>query len=221
MSIGLFLLVAIAVLILFGVAQRVLDKLRLTDRQAILFAALIFLGGLIPDIRVAPLFSFNIGGALVPLALCVYLLIKADTTWETVRALLSTLITGAAVFLLGRFLPSEPDAMLIDPSYLYGLAAGFFAFLFGGSRRGAFVSGALGVLLADTFQATLNWRQGIMQPLTLGGAGAMDAVIISSFIAVLLSELVGELIERSYRGTHRDEGRAFEDGEFVRGEKRK
>ena len=221
MSIGLFLLIAVAVLILFGVTQRVLDKLRLSDRGALLFAALIFLGGLIPDIRVTPLLSVNIGGALVPLALCAYLLVKADTPWEKIRALLASIISGGLVFLMGRFLPSEPDAMWIDPNYLYGIGAGLCAFVFGGSRRGAFVAGVLGVLLADTLQAVLNWNQGIMQPLALGGAGALDAVIIAGLVAVLLAELVGELLERFVRGTHREESRTFEDGELVGKERRK
>ena len=41
MSIGLILLIVAGVLVLFGVGQRVLDKLRLTDKQALLFIALL------------------------------------------------------------------------------------------------------------------------------------------------------------------------------------
>ena len=40
MSIGTILLIAAGLLILFGAGQRVLDRLRLTDRQALLFIAL-------------------------------------------------------------------------------------------------------------------------------------------------------------------------------------
>ena len=39
MSVGLILLAVVGILILFGVAQRVLDRLRLTDRQALVFTA--------------------------------------------------------------------------------------------------------------------------------------------------------------------------------------
>ncbi len=221
MSIGLILLIVVAVLIMFGVAQRVLDKLRLTDRQAILFVALIFVGGLIPDIQVTPLFSFNIGGALVPLALCVYLWIKADTAWERVRSLLAACLTGAAVFFLGRLLPNEPETMGFDPNYIYGIAAGLLAFVFGGSRRGAFIAGVLGVMLADTAQAVINWSQGIAQPLALGGAGALDAVVISGILAVLLAELLGELLERGVRGSQGDPEREFSGGELRRRDRRK
>lgn len=221
MSIGLILLIVVAVLVLFGVAQRVLDKLRLTDRQAILFVALIFIGGLIPDIQITDMLRVNIGGCLVPLGLCVYLFIKAGTAWERVRSILAALLSGTAVFFLGRLLPNEPEAMWFDPNYIYGIAAGLIAFLFGGSRRGAFIAGVLGVLLADTAQAILNWNMGIRQPLNLGGAGALDAVVLSGLIAVLLSELIGELVERGTRGKQRDRKREFRDGEFVQKEKRK
>ena len=42
MSLGMILLVVLALLILFGVLQRVLDRMALTDRQALLLVALIF-----------------------------------------------------------------------------------------------------------------------------------------------------------------------------------
>ena len=91
MSIGLILLIVVTLLVLFGVAQRVLDRLRLTDRQALLFVGLLFVGGLLPDIPVTPMLSVNIGGALVPLGLCIYLLAKAGSRQEVVRALIASL----------------------------------------------------------------------------------------------------------------------------------
>ncbi len=221
MSIGLILLIVVAILILFGVAQRVLDKLRLTDRQALLFVGLIFVGGLIGEIPLGPMLAVNLGGAVVPLILCVYLLIKAGTAWEKWRAVIAALITGAAVWLLGRYFPNEPETMPFDINYLYGLVAGVVAYIFGRSRRGAFIAGTLGVMLADILQAVINWSQGISQRLVLGGAGAVDVIVISGLVAVLLAELVGELIERMSRGNDKPKDRRFEDGEFVRGEKRK
>ena len=44
------------------------------------------------------------------------------------KALVAALITAIAVYLLGRYLPSAPDAVLMDPSYAYGAAAGIIAF---------------------------------------------------------------------------------------------
>lgn len=214
MSIGLILPVVAGILVLFGVAQRVLDRLRLTDRQALLFAALIFIGGLLPDIPVTPRLSVNIGGALVPLGLCAYLLVKADTTKERARALAASVLTGIAIYAMGRLLPDEPERAFMNYNILYGLAGGVAAYLFGRSRRGAFIAGALGAIIADVWSAVEVWRSGVNQPLSLGGAGALDVVMTSALTAVLLAELVGELLERASRGRRRDEDRVFENGEF-------
>ena len=50
MSFGMIALLVLSLLTLFGLGQRVLDRLRLTDRQALLFIGLIFVGGWIPSI---------------------------------------------------------------------------------------------------------------------------------------------------------------------------
>ena len=205
MSFGFILLIVVGILVMFGVGQRALDRLRLTDKQAMLFVALIIVGGVIPDIQVTPLFAFNIGGALIPLGLAVYLIAKAETAWEKWRSLIAAVLAGAAVFLLGRMLPAEPEQTQIDPNYLYGISAAVVAYVFGRSRRASFIAGVLGVMLADTAQAVINWNQGIDQTLILGGAGAFDAVVIAGVLAVLLAELFGELIERVMRGAHTGE----------------
>jgi len=220
MTTGLILLVIAGVLVLLGVGQRVLDKLRLTDRQALLFIALIIAGGFIPDIPVTQQFAFNIGGALIPLGLSIYLWIKADSTGERVRAIAAALVTGAAVYFLGRLMPDEPEEIIIDPGYMHGLAAGVIGYIFGKSRRGAFIAGVVGVMLSSVFTAVQVWNQGIRQRLVLGGAGAFDVIVISGLVAVLLSELIGEVFERIRRGRQRPM-REFKNGEFIRREPEK
>lgn len=217
MSVGMIALMALALLILFGVAQRVLDRMRLTDRQALVVVAAIFVGGFIPDIPLG-MVTINIGGCIIPLAVCVYLFIKADTGKERIRALVGAVITGIAVYLLGRFLPSEPEQIIIDPNYVYGLVAGCVAYLAGRSRRSAFISGVLGVILADIAVAVVNWSMGINQPLHLGTAGALDAVVISGLLAVLLAEFIGEALERLTTGRAKSE---HEDGAIEGGRRNK
>jgi len=217
MTIGFILLIITGLLILFGVGQRVLDRLRLTDRQAIVFIVLIIAGGFIPEIAVTERFSFNLGGALIPLALCVYLWFKADTALERARCLIASVITGIAVWLLGRYMPADPSALPMDPGWAYGIAAGLIAWVFGRSRRGAFIAGTLGVMLADVGSWMYVRSMGVDQSLALGGAGGFDVTVIAALLAVLVSELVGELVERVKRGRQMPT-REFKNGEFVRRE---
>ncbi len=205
MSIATLLLTAVAVLIFFGVLQRVLDRMYLTDRAALLLVAAMFIGTLLPNLSVGRV-QINLGGAVIPLGVCLWLLIRADTAKERLRACLGAVITGGAVFALSRLLPNEPEQMLVDPMLLYGLAGGVIACLLGRSRRGAFICGAVGVMLADVANAVINWTQGVDQTLVLGGAGLADGVVISAVLAVLLTELVGEMMERISRGRRAAKG---------------
>lgn len=195
MSIGMIILVALALLILFGVMERVLDRMALTDKQALILVAAVFIGGLLPDFTFGPV-TLNPGGALVPFGVCIYLLIHAGTGKERGRALLSALLTAAAVYAISIFFPAEPETMPFDPLMLYGLSGGLIAWILGRSRRSAFISGILGVTLADIITNVMLWRRGIQQTLHLGSAGALDAVVISGLTAVLLCELLGEIMER-------------------------
>ena len=219
MTIGMIILIVVAILILLGVGQRVLDRMRLNDKLALLFIALIIGLGFVPDIRVTDVFAFNLGGAVVPLALCIYLFARADTAWERWRSILASLVTGAAIFAIGMFAPDEPETITVDPILLYGLAAGLIAYIFGRSRRCAFIAGVIGMMLSDTANAIYVWSKGVPQDFVLGGAGALDGIVIAGIVAVLLAELLGEIIERMKRGTKRPT-REFRNGEFVKEEHR-
>ena len=58
---------------------------------------------------------------------------------------------------------------------------------------------------------------GADQHLVLGGAGGYDVIVIAGLLAVLLSELIGELFERAKRGRQKPT-REFVNGDFVRRE---
>lgn len=203
MSLAMLLLTVVAVLIYFGVLERVLDRMRLRDRTALMLVIAMFVGTLLPNVTAGRV-SVNIGGAVIPLGVCAYMLISSGSARAALRSLAGTVMTTAAVWALGTLLPDEPEAMLIDPNLLYGLAGGVIACLLGRSRRSAFICGVAGVLLADVVSAVLVWRQGTDQQLILGGAGIADASVLAGVIAVLLSELVGEIRERLSRRKERN-----------------
>lgn len=203
MSIGMILLLVLGLLILFGVLQRVLDRMALTDRQALLCVAAIFIGGWLPSIPLG-LIELNIGGALIPFIVCVYLLLHAGTAKERVRALVASFLTAASIYALNLLIPADPIAMpMLDPMILCGIAGGVIAWLLGRSRRSAFIAGVLGVIIADLVSGVSLWMKGISQTVALGGAGALDAVVIAGITGVLMCELAGEIMERIATGRAR------------------
>ena len=199
MSIGMILLLALSLLILFGVLQRVLDRMALTDREAIACAAAIFIGGWLPDLTFG-MVTLNIGGAVIPLIVCVYLILNADTSKEKIRSVFASVLTAAAITAISMLFPADPTSMPFDPMILYGVSGGIIAWLLGRSRRSAFIAGILGVLLADLASGISVWMRGVNQHVHLGGAGALDAIVLSGVIAVLMCELVGEAMERIHTG---------------------
>lgn len=207
LPIGLILLIVVSLLIYLGVAHRVLDRMRLSDRAALAILAAMVLGSLI-DIPIPAgrtLVSLNVGGALVPLCLAIYLLVTAGERREKGRALLATLVTGTVVYAIGTFLMrglQEPAGRfeVLDIAWLYPLAAGVTAYAVGRSRRAAFVSAALGVLLADVFQFFRLARAGLPGVIHVGGAGTFDVVVMAALFAVLLAEIIGEARERLQGG---------------------
>jgi len=218
MPLGLTLLVVATILVLFGVGQRMLDRMRLSDKTAVLFMVAIFIGSLIPDIPLGRDLFINIGGAVVPLILVIYLFVKAGTGMEKARAAIAAILSGLGVYLAGRYMPSEPETIIIDPNYAYGIIAGVIGYLFGRSRRASFIAGVLGVILADLAQAIENILLGIPTRIRLGGAGAVDTVVIAGFLAVILVEVVGELRERIQGGTAK-KSMVYQQGEFMRRER--
>lgn len=197
MTPGMLLLILLAIGVFCGLLQRVLDRMYLTDRQALVIVALMLVGTFIPNIDLGSV-AVNIGGA-IPIGICVYLVWKADSAPERMRALIGSLITACAVFFLSIMLPTEAEALLIDPLWLYGLSGGVIAWLSGRSRRSAYICGTLGILIADCLNAGYASMQGYTAELVIGGGGIADAMVISGVFAVLICELVGEAMERLVR----------------------
>ena len=71
------------------------------------------------------------------------------------------------------------------------------------------------------FKSARHWAEELIRQAVEPGARVIDATMGNGYDTQWLAELVGEIIERMARGTHRDEERVFEDGDFVKRGERK
>ncbi len=205
MPVGMIILLVISVLVFLGLTQRVLDRLQLTDRTALLFIGAMIVGGAIPALPLTSNLSINIGGGIIPVVLVIYLFVKAGTTAEKSRAAIAILITAVVVYGVLKIFPVEPTyAFLLDPLYIVALAAGVVGYLSGRSRRSAFMAGVGAMVLNDIVTRLELWFTGGTSKLVIGGAGIFDAVLISGLIALGLAELIGEIRERLAGGPSMD-----------------
>lgn len=204
---GLIALVVVSILIYFGVAHRVLDRLRLSDKAALAVIAAIIVGSFI-DIPITSRITINLGG-IIAVGLAVYILIGAGTALEKIRAIIAAAVTALVLFLAGRFLGAQPEQIFIDPIYIYPLTAGIVGYLAGRSRRGAFFAAVFGVLALDVGQYIYLVTNNVRGTVAIGGAGAFDSLILAGLLAVFLAELIGETLER-IQGGPETEGRPEE-----------
>ncbi len=198
-SIPVLILMTLLAMVFLGLLHRVLDRMRLTKGQALAVLGLMLVGGFAPDIVLGRGLAFNVGGALIPLGVSVYLLATADSRLEKIRGMLAAVIAALAVWSLELLLPGQPGVgwLDIDPLYLPPLVAGLVAYLLGRSRRAAFIGGVLGIILLDTGLWAWNLIAGRpMGTVVLGGGGVFGAVVVAGVFAVLLAELIGEIRER-------------------------
>ncbi len=204
MSISLIILSALIILIMFGAGQRILDQMRLSDKQAILVLVSIVIGLLIPPIYIGKYFCFSIGGFLIPFILCMYMLISAGWHRDLLRAFIGTILVAGIIYALDWILPSRSETdTIIDPMYVYGIVAGIVAYTLGRSRRNAFVCSVLGISLAMTVQCIVNACLKAPTVLGLGVGGAFGTIIISTIISVGLCEFLG----RAFESAKKDEGK--------------
>lgn len=203
LPLGTIVLVAASILVYFGLAQRLLDRMRLTDKSALAIMAVLIVGSFIdiPLMRGNTEISVNVGGALVPIGLAIYLLSKAGTTKELVRSLIAAAATTAAIYFLGSVvMKGDPGEGIIDPLYIYPLVGGTVAYILGRSRRAAFIAATMGVLFLDIIHMVWLFTTGIPGTVNIGGGGAFDSIVVAGLVAVLLAEVIGETRERLQGG---------------------
>ncbi len=129
--------------------------------------------------------AINVGGAVIPILVSLYLLFKYDL-W--IRAAIAT----ACVALIAHRLAIPVHGVgIAEPVFVPPLATAVVAMLISRTYAAplAYVSGSLGVLIgADLLN--LDKVRGLGAPVaSIGGAGTFDGIFLTGVIAVLLASL--------------------------------
>lgn len=129
--------------------------------------------------------AINVGGALIPMAMSLYLLVRFGI-W--VRGLAAVAIVALVCHAIARPIPGLGIAL---PALVPGLVAGVTALLFSRTKAApiAYVSGSLGVLIgADLLN--LDKLKTMGAPVaSIGGAGTFDGIFLAGVIAVIIASL--------------------------------
>lgn len=131
--------------------------------------------------------AVNVGGAVIPTLLCLYLLLK---NWIWGSAAIATLIVTIACYLLAQPVPGIGIALpFLAPPIIAAMAALLVART--NVAAVAYISGSLGTLIgADLLN--LGRIQGLGAPVvSIGGAGTFDGIFLTGIMAVLLASFTG------------------------------
>lgn len=205
MSVSLIIISVLILLVMFGAGQRILDNMRLSDKEALIILIAICIGLLIPPIWIGPYFCFSIGGFLIPFAISIYLLFSCGWSRDLLRVIFGTLIIGGIIYGLQWLLPADPEDVLIDNMYIYGIVAGVIAYILGRSRRNAFVSCLFGLVLVDLVQWICNFATNTPSILGLGVGGVFGTYVVAIIVSVALCEFLGRCFETASKGKEKKE----------------
>ena len=136
--------------------------------------------------RAGTVIAVNVGGAVIPVILSLYLIAKN-------RLFLKSLVAvGVVTAIVYRMAYPVPGVGIATPSFIPPLVAAIVALVI--SRRQAaplaYIAGSMGTLVgADLLN--LGKVQGLGAPIaSIGGAGKFDGIFLTGIIAVLLASVV-------------------------------
>lgn len=164
---------------------------RLPPEQILSHHVIRFFGSryVIPEVVAWPgtVVAVNVGGAVLPVILSVYLIVKNRMYGE------SLLATGIVTYVVHRLAYPVPGLGIATPSFVPPLVTTVVALVV--SRRHAaplaYAAGSLGTL-AGADLLNLGKLKGLGAPVaSIGGAGKFDGIFLTGLIAVLLAALVG------------------------------
>jgi len=162
------------------VYRKELDYYEEPDQSAVLLNR--FFGIKIPEIK-ERIIAINVGGAILPGLLCLYLLPRVNLS----SAMLATAITTMFSFYLSK--PVKGIGIVI-PAFIPPIIAAIAALVFAGRADApavAYISGVLGTLIgADLLRLNQIKRFGLSF-LSIGGAGVFDGIFVVGIISVILA----------------------------------
>lgn len=142
----------------------------------------------IPMVAEAPgtIIAVNVGGAIVPTLLSIYLIIKNKLG---INAVMAIGVVAAVVHMLAR---PVPGLGIAEPAFVPPVVAAITALVISRAQATplAYAAGSLGTLIgADLLN--LDKLQGLGAPVAaIGGAGKFDGIFLAGLVAVLLTSLI-------------------------------
>ncbi len=141
--------------------------------------------------------AINLGGAVIPILLSLYLLVK-NQVW--LPSLVATAVVSAVCFAVAR---PVPGAGITIPVFIPPIAACAVSCIVAwrNAPAVAYISGSLGTLIGADLM-NLGAIRGLGTPVaSIGGAGTFDGIFVTGIGAVVLASIIGSLSSNTAHDT--------------------
>ncbi len=136
--------------------------------------------------------AINLGGAVIPIALSLYLLFK-NAIW--LPAIVATVVVSAVCYSVAT--PVQ-GAGIVIPLFIPPLVACAVSCIVAWREAApvAYVSGSLGTLIGADLMNLDSIRNLGTPVASIGGAGTFDGIFVTGIFAVILASIIGAIGER-------------------------
>ena len=181
---AIFLLFATLIGSIFNIPIAELPPERVASDQVIDFFGMRYIVPIVSDWR-GTVVSVNVGGAVIPTLMSIYLLVKREL-W--VRGLVATAIVALVIHWMADPVPGLGIAV---PVFMPVLVTAIVAVILSREESAplAYIAGSLGTLIGADL-TNLDKVRGLGAPVaSIGGAGTFDGIFLTGILAVLLASL--------------------------------
>lgn len=189
MIIGLVLCGLVAVLLFFGVAERVFKSFGIAYWLAFVLVAVLIGSAFIPSFKIGAV-SFNVAGFVAPLVFAVIFIVLCVRTREITHALVA--FTAVAALFVAVWLLIEPITNDTVTVIIAGFLCGATAFLVAKTKLAALAAVFLGMPVGEIVSSTVGvFVYGA--PMRFGSPAMFDAIILAAVFAVVLFEAIAAI----------------------------
>lgn len=194
MSIGLNLLIAIAILVAFGVPEKMLSRMNIRPwaAQVAIFAAIA--GSIIPEFEVMNNIYISLGGALVPLTCAMILLGMNRSIKERLWGVGAALIAAACSYLLGQTLIFHVG--IFSTAHLQGLLVALIAVGLCKTYKSTLFASLIGVLLGNLIPLIVDLFTGGTISLFWGVGEELDMLVVAAAFGTVLCDVHSRIRNR-------------------------
>ncbi len=189
MIIGLVLLGSVAVLLLFGVAERVFKSFGVAYWLALVIIGVLIGCAFIPTFTAGNV-TFNVAGFFAPLLFAGVLYALAIKTREGRRALVATSVTMASCIAI--WLLIAPVTYTTVTVIVMGFLCGAVCYLVGKTKIAALCGIFTGLPIGEVIASSVNMYV-YGTPIKFGSAATFDAIILAAVTAVVIFESIAAI----------------------------